>query len=266
MTQGIHSTCQQFQASFLAVIEEDVDGPESITEDDPELTFLKEVMNFREADIQHTINDALEFFNESYGLDFSVLPPNDENQYFYENAILSPFRLVDVDYLVTVNNWIRTGITRSNCYQIRDGGFRVTFSADQTLRGTYGGESGVVVGEDEHLFYGFYNIDACEQSPVIIQYQSGSPIRRVAVDGFHVTNNDLYSHTLGYGKAQGVFILTQDPEEPDEFHLSGRNVFTFLGKERKDMAQGAYKRWYGFGGFGGFHGFRGYAGRYSFHG
>ena len=29
--------------------------------------------------------------------------------------------------------WIRTGSTRSSCYRLREGGFHVTFSGDQTL-------------------------------------------------------------------------------------------------------------------------------------
>ena len=235
VTPSIQSqTCQQFPASFLAIINEKINPPFTVIVDDPKLTFFKEIMNFREDAIQHTINDVMKFYNETYGLDFSLSSPNEKNEYFYQNAKLSPFEMTDnVEYLVTVNNWIRTGSTRSNCYQIRDGGFRVTFSADQTLRGTYGGESGVVVGVTEPLFYGFYNIDVCEQSPVIIQYQSASPLRQVPVDGFSIINCDVYSRTLGYGKAQGVFILTQDPEDPNAFRLSGRNAFTFPAKENE---------------------------------
>ena len=221
-------TCGLFQASFLAVIEETLDAQDAFFQADHDFTFFTEIMKFRDANIQHTINDAMTFFKESYGLDFSVSPPDENNQYFYENAVMFPFRLVNVDYLVTLSNWIETGNSRSNCYLIREGGFTVSFTGPQTLHGTYGGDSGKGVGEPDGLFYGYYNIDVCHQSPVIIQFQTASPVRPVPVDGISVINCDLYSRVLGYGKAQGVFSVRPSPELGlNKFHLSARNVFTF---------------------------------------
>ena len=226
---SIPQTCQQFPASFLAVIDQKID-PLNLTVivADPDLTFLTEVLKFRDDAIQHTTDDALKFFNESFGLDFSLSPPNESNEYFYQNAKLSPFRMIEaIEYLITLNNWIQTGSTRSTCYQLRDGGFEVTFSADQTLYGSYGGASGKPARVTERLVYGFYIIDVCQQSPVIIQYQSGSPVRQEPIDGASFINCDLYSRVLGYGKALGVFIVTPDPSSPGQFRLLGRNAFTF---------------------------------------
>ena len=227
VTQGSAPTCQLFQASFLAVIEATLDAPDAFIHPDHDLTFFREVMKFRDAQIQHTIDDAFKFFNDSFGLDFSVSPPNEYNQYFYENAVMGPFRFVNVEYLVILSNWIQTGVPRSNCYLIRDGGFMVTFTAAQTLYGTYGGDPGIEVATAESLYYGYYNIDVCQQSPIIIQFQSGSPIRQVPVDGINVINGDLYSQVLGYGKAEGVFSVKPSPDEPGKFHASARSVFTF---------------------------------------
>ena len=218
-------TCQQFPVSFLAVMDQDT---ETVIVDDPDLTFLKEIMSFRDDAIQHTIDDVLKFFDESYGLDFSLSPPNERNEYFYQNATLSPFELADnIEYLVTLNNWIQTGSSRSTCYNIRDGGFQATFSAQQTLYGSYGGSDGKTVGEMDLLLYGFYNIEVCEQSPVIIQYQSGSPFRFEPVDGTGIINCDLYSRVLGHGKAQGTFKLTPSPNAPGKQRIVIRNAFTF---------------------------------------
>ena len=218
-------TCQQFPVSFLAVMDQDT---ETVIVDDPNLTFLKEIMNFRDDAIQHTIDDVINFFNESYGLDFSLSLPNERNEYFYQNARLSPFELADnIEYLVTLNNWIQTGSTRSTCYNIRDGGFQATFSAQQTLYGSYGGSDGKTVGEMDILLYGFYNIEVCEQSPVIIQYQSGSPFRFEPVDDTGIINCDLYSRVLGHGKAQGTFKLTPSPNTPGKQRIVIRNAFTF---------------------------------------
>ena len=59
----------------------------------------------------------------------------------------------------------------SICYHVHDGGFFTTLLSDQTLYGKYGGEKGKPAGPYQPIFHGFYNIDACEQSPVIIHYR-----------------------------------------------------------------------------------------------
>ena len=89
----------------------------------------------------------MKFFNESYGLDFPLSPTNYRNEYFYQNAKLSPFRLAEgIEYLVTLNNWIQTGNTQSTCYLIHNGGLQVSFSGDQSLKGSYGGAAGKPAG------------------------------------------------------------------------------------------------------------------------
>ena len=221
-------TCGQFPASFLAVIDQNIDAPDAFIVADPELTFFKQVLGFRDIIIEQTFDNAIKFFNETYGLDFSLSPPTDQNEYFYQNAKMGPYRLADgIDYQVTLNNWIQTGNTRSTCYRIRDGGFRVTFSADQLLHGSYGGAGGLPVRVTNALGYGFYHIDACRQSPMIIQFQSGAPLRQEPIDGTNVLNFYLYNRVLGYGKAYGLFTIKPDPEEPGEYRIVARNVFTF---------------------------------------
>ena len=87
----------------------------------------------------------------------------------FENAKMGPFMSSeDANYVVTANNWIRNGNTRSRCYQVRTGGFRVTFSGDQTLYGTYDGAEGKPAGVDDVLSTGIFRNDVCKQSPVLI--------------------------------------------------------------------------------------------------
>ena len=137
-------------------------------------------MQFRDAAIQHTVDDAIRFFNERFGLDFSASNPNQQNERFFENAKMSPFIPVSNDYVVTVNNSFQSGNTRSACYLIHEGGFQATFSAEQTLRGSYGGVTGKPAGVTNAVIYGFVSIEVCKQSPIIIQIQSGTP--------FHIAN------------------------------------------------------------------------------
>ena len=224
------TTCpdEWFSAEFTAIIDQSNDKPLLIY-DDPELSFFTDYMLFRDEAIQHTTYDAINFFNESYGLDFSDSAPNEQNERFFQNAKMSPFILPPdkSKYILTSNRWAWTGSTRSQCYLIRDGGFQVRFSGDQTLRGSYGGTEGKPAGPYDLLLYGFYNIDVCQQSPLIIQYQSGTPFRAEPNDQFLVINCDLYNRVLGHGKAQGVARSVPIPDEPGQFHIIVRSVFTF---------------------------------------
>ena len=186
-------------------------------------------MNFRDSDIQHTIEDAIQFFNNTYGLDFSDSVPNEKNEYFIWNITkMSPFIFpTHINYVVNENFWIRAGNTRSSCYHIHNGGLRVTFLADQVLHGSYGGTKGKPVGPSDELFYGLYNIDVCQQSPVIIQFQTSVPFRAEPIDGMVPFNLDIYNNVLGQGNAQGIFRIFPDPKEPGRFRAVGRNVFSF---------------------------------------
>ena len=103
------ATCGQFPASFLGIVDQNINSLDDFIFADPQLTFFRDIMKFRDDTIQHTLEDAFKFFNQTYGLDFSLSPPTDQNEYFYQNARLSPFRLADdIDNLVTLNNWIQT--------------------------------------------------------------------------------------------------------------------------------------------------------------
>lgn len=218
---------EQFPAVFTATIEQTVDDRDLIV-DDPELMFFKNYMKFRDVDIQRTFEDAIQFLNYTYGLDFSDSVPNEKHEYSIPNAKMSPFILpLHINYNVNVNYWIQTGNTRSSCYHIRDGGIRVVFSADQMVHGSYGESGGKPVGESNAIFYGFYNIDVCQQSPVIIQYQSGTPFRAEPIDGFAPFYCVLYNHVLGKGSAIGTSRIFPDPKEPGRYRVIGRNVFTF---------------------------------------
>ena len=88
-------------------------------------------------------------------------------------------------------NWIQVGHTWLTCRDIRDGGYRVTFTGDKLLHGSYGGVNEIPVGVGNLLAYGFTKIDICDQSPVIIQLQSATPVRQEPVDGTVFMKFDL---------------------------------------------------------------------------
>ena len=145
-----------FSAVFTATIDQTVD--------DPELTFFKAYMNLRDAAIQHTIDDAMKFFNDTFSLDFSNSPPNHKNEYFFVNARMSPYILPlspDINFIFSDNLWLRTGSTYSSCYHAHNGGLQVSFLADQILHGSYGGTEGKIVGPSDVVYTAFDIIDMC---------------------------------------------------------------------------------------------------------
>ena len=77
------------------------------------------------------------------------------------------------------------------------------------------------------MLYGFSRIDVCDQSPVIMWIQSGTPFRMEPVDGQIFLNFDIYNNVLGYGKALGLFIVKPDQDNSGKLHLVGRVVYTF---------------------------------------
>ena len=188
-------------------------------------------MKFRYEAIQHAFEDAIAFFNATFGLDFSDIAPNERHERFLGNAILNTYIQADViEYYVTTNRWIQSGSTRSACNRIRDGGIRVVLAGEQTLYGSYGGAEGRSAARGTALAYGFNNIDVCQQSPLIIQYQSRTPIRIEPIDSVFIYNSDLYSNVLGYGKAQGIATISPDPEEPEKYRfINVKTVYTFPG-------------------------------------
>ena len=119
-------------------------------------------------------------------------------------------------------------VIRSNCFNSRDGGFQVTFSGNQTLYGSYGGTEGKPARAFiDFIIYGFYIIEVCPQSPVVIQYQSGTPFRLEPIDGFGIINCDLYNRVLGRGKALGVTLSVPATDDADHFFVTVRISFTF---------------------------------------
>lgn len=190
--------------------------------------FFRHVMKFSDREIQQVTADAITFFNVTYGLDFSKVPlQRNRSRYLAESDVtLLEFEMNPaLHYSITFNEWAVSGDRESYCVDTRGGGFMALFGSDTVLHGTYGGDNGIPIRANERIIYGFYNIPLCPQSPMIIQYQSASPIRMDMLDGFAVFNLDLFNRELGAGLAQGVFRVT--PLGDGNIHYVVRNLITF---------------------------------------
>ena len=219
--------CPEYSASFVTVIDQLIDSPFFLAPD-PECIFFKEVMEFEDDVIQHTLEDAFKFFNDTYGLDFSFSSLNENNEYFFENAKLSfvIFPRPDISHNVIFNNWIKT-CSHMTCQKIRTGELLVSFTGDQLLHGSYGGVEGLPADVSTFLVYGFSKIDVCDKSPITIQLKSAIPLRLESIDGMYIIDYDVYSHVFGFGKATGLCTVKPDPENPEKYRFISKVVFTF---------------------------------------
>ena len=169
---------------------------------DTNLTFFREVLGFDDAEIQQETQNALQFFNERFGLDFSQSEPNELGMRFFENATLQPFRQPRGTF-ATFNRWLLTGNTRSRCFIATIGGYYANFVGEQTLRGTYG-EEGIQVTSGRVLSYDYLSISIPRRDPVVIQRWTPIPNEGEQI-GLYVLFYELSHPTLGQGALQGFF-------------------------------------------------------------
>ena len=213
-----------FDAHFVALADEPLTT--ASREEDFNLTYFRNVLRFTEQEIERQTQNAIQFFNTTYGLDFSQSQPDAQGQRFYQNATFFPSRN-PFSLRVSSNRWILNGNTRSRCFNLQDGGYWVYFTAGpQMLRGTYGGEQGRLITFPDNLRWGFYSIDACAQQPIVMQYQSRTPYRR-SVDGITYFNHQVSSRVLGTGSARGLQGFVIDPSTGFPTRVSMQLVFIF---------------------------------------
>ena len=173
---------------------------------DPNLTYFREVLGYSDDEIQQEVQNALQFFSERFGLEFSLTQPNELGQRFFQNATLLPI-VRQVNFNAVLSRWILSGNTKSKCFRTGIGGFYVTFSGEQILKGTYGGEEGIDVPTSRIVAYLFVAISVpppCES--IVIRLQSPMPIesRPSSQTGISVIFYELSHPTLGQGAVQGL--------------------------------------------------------------
>ena len=170
---------------------------------DPNLTFLSDALGYSDDQIQQEVQNSLQFFSERFGLEFSLSQPNELGQRFFQNATLQPDIQANVFGHATINRWFLTGNTRSKCFPFSFGGFLVTFSGEQTLKGTYGGEEGIDVSSGKYLAYRYESISVPPCEPTVIQLQTPIPLERAQGTGIVVVFYEVSHPTLGQGAQTG---------------------------------------------------------------
>lgn len=214
-----------FDVSWSLIVDTPVQSNRSFL--DPTLEYYREVLNYDDEQIESTVEAAIAFFNERFGLDFSQSEPNEAGIRSYQNAILIPYRIpADIDVVFSANRWLVNGVRGSNrCFYVLEGGFQVRFTGNQTVRGTYGGQDGRTLTPAADVVYVLQRVDVCRQSPLILQCQSITP-SFTDLDGVSALYGECSSQFLGRGLYQGgrAYLQTDDP---GVIRTVIRSVYTF---------------------------------------
>ena len=165
-------------------------------------------MEFSEQQIEAATQSAFEYFNTTFGLDFSESVPDDvTGERRFQNASMSPSR-VPFNYTAKASRWLVAGNTRSKCFDQQIGFFSVRFLDDQVLHGTYGGLEGRRVGPGlfQNIAWGYTRTNS--RPPLLIQYQSTSPSYTSPNGGISSENSIAFHSTLGQGIILSTVVFT----------------------------------------------------------
>lgn len=182
--------------------------------------FQAEVWGRDEADLAAFRAEAIEFFNDRFGLDFSDAAIAADGTQSIPGATLRPsFLPPEREYRAYTIGGMRVP---PEGYVVRDSSFGVRLEPGIVLHGEYGGEQGKVAERGGSVVFGDYNIlapgpgNSGNDRTIEIRFKSGGPIAPNA-DGVTVFVCDLVSEQWGEGQARGV--VTPNGEI--------RNVLTF---------------------------------------
>lgn len=186
-------------------------------------SFYREIMGFTDEQIANWETMAEQFFMEHYDLDFANATM--ENGVKTIDGVAS-FTIFTLDPRNDYRAYfISEEMVPSGGWDVRDGGWMVTFLNDTTIYGTYGGEGGKMVPAGSISVFGHYNIDVPDEEPIIIHYRSGSPMEMTS-GGVMSIDCDLTHDEWGEGKASGAVMPAMDMGN-GIMKQNWRNVLTF---------------------------------------
>jgi hypothetical protein len=181
--------------------------------------FQAEVYGRDDAALAAYRQEAIAFYAERFGLDFSDAPIAEDGSQSIDGATLVPsFVAPEREYRAYTIGGERVP---SEGYVVRDSGFNVMLTEGVTLHGEYGGSEGRQAPASL-LAFGEYNIlipgpgNSGNDREILIAFRSTGPIFANA-DGTMVFVCDIESEQWGSGQARG--IVTANGEI--------RNVLTF---------------------------------------
>lgn len=187
--------------------------------------FQSEIMGRSEAEVEAELKLAETFFLETYGIDFTSVDPVDGVK-TAGNATLDTAGFM-VDPRIEYRAYTVAGRdVPAEGWVVRDGGWTVVIGdGGALLKGAWGGDEGIDVPAGSIIVFGDYNIDT-GGDPILIHYQSGSPILPMGTDGIMAFSCVLSSPEFGDGRANGTVLMPAEQED-GTVKMSYRNVLTF---------------------------------------
>ena len=195
---------------------------------DSDLVFYRKVLRFTEEEIDRDREAAMQFIRDTFGLDFTNIEPNTQGQRTLGNATFEP-HMLPFNFTYVHNNWLVNGRTRTRCFPVGGGGFRVRFTGTMMLHGEYGGEEGKLALANDRLSHQhdhFYEV--CKQQGITFLVETLAPFRTLEAvpGGFNVYNYRVRNRVLGEGTVWGVGRGTV--VNPTTLRFENRLVYTFL--------------------------------------
>jgi hypothetical protein len=183
--------------------------------------FQRDVMKRTPAQVAADKGEAITFFRQRFGVDFSAGDSID-------GVTLTPFAVPSAinyrAYTISGESVPAVG------WQVHDGGWvGIVGPGGATLHGAWGGTDGRWVPEGTSVPFGNYVVDVegpknAHRDPIVLHYQGFIPVLPM-VGSTPMFDCELTSPAFGHGQALGVYDLRTRVD--GTVHMMVRNVLTF---------------------------------------
>lgn len=217
---------------------------DSVYPPDTKLTFFRDQMGWNDIQIQRHHNDALIFFRDAFGLDFSkgynlggsiAIPGGVLRPYTFNSSMNETCSIISDSNVTNVNITNINQPTNNICSVQRgivfSGGYLVKVnSMDLLARGIYGG-SGKILPPDSVILYGYILANNQNTSQPLQWYHihSLTPIQLSIDKAWTIKSEIIAFGTDSWGRMDGMCSIEQRTSGSD-FHLAARQVVTFPGR------------------------------------
>lgn len=222
MNESMSSTPEGFEKVLVFMANGELNTSDTMSAPSPD-SFYRNVMNFTPEQMVQEQANAEQFFMEHYGIDFSNVEAVNGTKTIDGSAELSIFT---VDPRNNYRAYYVSGEDVPNIgWEVRDGGWQLMFMNDTLVKGAFGGQDGKLLPAGSMSVYGYYSVDRPGQNPIIIHYQSFTPmVPNVA--GVPAIDCNITDPMWGVGRATGAVQPAMDMGN-GIMKQNWRNVLTF---------------------------------------
>lgn len=225
---------QKFQNLIVLALDTELPEKQPTWVHDECLSFLKNtcgITNPKDLDAEYL--GALNFFQHRFGLHADEWLPV-EGKKMYRTHQNSPAGLQAFYFCKRALYTVLCAPKMSGIVGkvVKTGGFKITFTGDSKLYGTYGREHVGGYGlaaAGSTIACGYHVIVDSDGHSHFIQFQSEVPVKE-NFDEISATIYNVHNKSLGHGKADSI---QSKKHEGVVVHISGRSTMTFPGRLHK---------------------------------